>query len=156
MSSTATPDLLKKINYIEVDVEIQKQILFSIPSAETDEIEKTIRLIAERKKEIEVLRDEIKAADPVEYERIMVFETAIADFRELASSTSFESIVSREMGGDCSLKIKNAPPVECLIKANDPEGNWTIITLEGKIQQYAKEQVTEKKPEKPSKTVSFS
>ena len=156
MPSTATQDLLKKINYIEVDVEIQKQILFSIPSAQTDEIEKTIKVIAEKTKEIEELRDEIKSADPVEYERIMVFETAITNFRELASSTPFDSIVSREMGGDCSLKVKDVPPVECLIKANDAEGNWTIITLEGEIHQYSAEQVIEKPPEKSPETVTFS
>ena len=42
MTHPKTEDLLKKINYIEADLEIQKQILFSIPSANKEEIEKTI------------------------------------------------------------------------------------------------------------------
>lgn len=149
MPSAATQDLLKKINYIEVDVEIQKQILFSIPSDQTDEIEKTIKIIAEKTKEIESLREEIKAQDPEEYDRIMIFEKAINSFKELAATTQFESIVSREMGGECTLRLKDTNPIECLIKANDSEGNWTIITLEGEIKQYPKNQVSEMSPEKP-------
>ncbi|BHH82853.1 hypothetical protein [Desulforhopalus sp. 52FAK] len=156
MPSTATQDLLKKINYIEVDVEIQKQILFSIPSDQTDEIEKTIKLIAEKNKEIEDLREKIKSVDPEEYERIMVFENAINSFRELASTHEFESIVSREMGGECVLEVKDGPAVECLIKANDANGNWTIITLEGEIQQYTKNQVSEIPPEKTEETIPFN
>jgi hypothetical protein len=156
MPSAATQDLLKKINYIEVDVEIQKQILFSIPSDQTDEIEKTIKLIAKKNKEIETLREEIKTADPVEYDRIMVFENAINSFRELASNSEFETIISREMGGECALQVKDGPAVECLIKANDTKGNWTIITLEGEIVQYSKEQVSEVPPVKSYNTVPLS
>ena len=155
MPSTATQDLLKKINYIEVDVEIQKQILFSIPSAETEEIEKTIKLIAEKNKEIEALRENIKSIDPAEYDRIMVFEKAINSFRELASTNEFESIVSREMGGECVLEVKDSPAVECLIKANDANGNWTIITLDGEIQQYTMDQVSEIPPKKTEEPISF-
>jgi len=156
MSSAATQDLLKKINYIEVDVEIQKQILFSIPSDQTAEIEKTIKLIAEKNKEIEALREEIKSIDPAEYDRIMIFENAINSFRELASTHEFESIVSREMGGECVLEVNEGPAIECLIKANDSSGNWTIITLDGDIQQYTKDQVSEIAPKKPEDTVSFN
>lgn len=156
MPSAATQDLLKKINYIEVDVEIQKQILFSIPSEQTDEIEKTIKLIAEKTKEIEGLREQIKAIDPVEYERIMVFEKAINSFKELAATTEFESIVSREMGGECTLQLKDTAPIECLIKANDKNGDWTVITLDGEIKQYSKAQVSEAPPEKPSETIPYS
>jgi len=103
MASAATQDLLRKINFIEVDVEIQKQILFSIPSDQTDEMEKTIKFIAEKTKEINTLREEIKTLDPEEYQRIAVFEKAITTFRELASTTEFQSIVSREVGGRISV-----------------------------------------------------
>ena len=156
MPSAATQDLLRKINFIEVDVEIQKQILFSIPSDQTDEMEKTIAFIAEKTKEIETLREKIKTIDPEEYQRIMIFEKAINTFRELASKTEFESIISREMGGECTLDVKDAPKIECLIKACDANENWTIITLDGEIQQYTKKQVNEAPPEKPVEPVPLS
>ncbi len=60
MTNTNIQDLLKKINYIEADIEIQKQILFSIPSDQEPEMEKTITGIAAKKEEIEILRQQIK------------------------------------------------------------------------------------------------
>lgn len=156
MPSAATQDLLRKINFIEVDVEIQKQILFSIPSDQTDEMEKTIALIAEKTKEINILREKIKTIDPEEYQRITVFEKAITTFRELASKTKFQSIVSREIGGECVLDIKNSANIECLIKACDGQENWTVITLDGEIQQYTKDQVNEIPPEKPADLMPMS
>jgi len=156
MPSAATQDLLRKINFIEVDVEIQKQILFSIPSDQTDEMEKTITLIAEKTKEIEELREKIRTIDPEEYQRITVFEKAITSFRELASKTEFQSIVSREIGGECVLDVKDSTNIECLIKACDAKENWTIITLDGELQQYTKAQVNEIPPEKPMQPMPFS
>ena len=156
MPSAATQDLLRKINFIEVDVEIQKQILFSIPSDQTDEMEKTITLIAEKTKEIEELREKIKTIDPEEYQRIAVFEKAITTFRELASKTEFQSIISREIGGECVLDVKDSANIECLIKAHDAKENWTIITLDGELQQYNKAQVNEIPPEKPVQPMPLS
>jgi hypothetical protein len=77
MTHSKTEALLKKINYIEADVEIQKQILFSIPSNQKTEMEKTITLIAARKEEIEVLRQELKELYQYEFYRIVVFEKAV-------------------------------------------------------------------------------
>ena len=156
MPSAATQDLLRKINFIEVDVEIQKQILFSIPSDQPEEMEKTIAVIANKTKEIETLREKIKNLDPEEYQRIMIFEKAISTFRELASKNEFQSIVSREIGGECVLDIKDSTNIECLIKACDAQENWTIITLDGEIQQYTKEQVNEIPPEKPADLMPMS
>jgi len=156
MPSAATQDLLRKINFIEVDVEIQKQILFSIPSDQTDEMEKTITLIAEKTKEIEALREKIRTIDPEEYQRIAVFEKAIATFRELASKTEFQSVVSREIGGECVFDVKDSANIECLIKACDAKENWTIITLDGELKQYTKAQVNEIPPEKPLQPMPFS
>lgn len=150
MASATTQDLLKKINYIEADVEIQKQILFSIPSDQTKEMEKTVALIAEKRREIEDLRNQIKEIDPDEYERIMIFENAINSFRELASTREFELIVSRDVGGECALEMNDGSRIECLIKACDKDSNWAIITIEGELQQYRKDEVKEKPPEKPA------
>ncbi len=147
MTKPTTQDLLKKINYIEADIEIQKQILFSIPSKEKGQMEKTIQIIAEKKEEIEVLRQQIQAADPEEFQRIVVFEEALAQFNQIATETKFESILNRNVNEECALLLKDAPAIECLIKACDSNGNWTVITLEGETRQFPKKDVAEKPPE---------
>ncbi|TKB23129.1 hypothetical protein FCL47_23795 [Desulfopila sp. IMCC35006] len=152
MTHLKTEALLKKINYIEADVEIQKQILFSIPSDRQAEIEATITLIAARKKEIEVLRQELKKNDPEEFARIVRFENALAEFRKIAQNTPFQSIINRNVNEDCSLALKSGVTVECLIKACDHDGTWTLITLEGDIQQFPATVVAEKPPEKNNST----
>lgn len=148
MTNTKTQDLLKKINYIEADIEIQKQILFSIPSDDKDEMEKTIVTIADKKEEIAILREEILQIDPAEAERILVFENAVAEFKKLAVETNFQSIVSRTVNEDCVLALKEGDNIECLIKACDGNGNWTVITLDGEIKQFEGSDVDEKPPEK--------
>ena len=148
MTHPKTEALLKKINYIEADVEIQKQILFSIPSHLKTEIEKTITLIAARKDEIEVLRQEMRKLDPEEFDRIVLFENALAEFKKIASHKPFQTIINRNVHEECSLALQNDEKVECLIKACDNAGNWTIITLDGKVQQYLAGEVSEKPPVK--------
>lgn len=148
MTNTKTHDLLRKINYIEADVEIQRQVLFSIPSAQKEEMEKTIRIIAAKKEEIQKLRLEIKEIDPVEYQRIIVFEEAITEFKKIASEKKFEAIVSKNVNEECFLELKEGPNVECLLKACDANGDWTIITMEGQIQSFLAATVAEK-PQKP-------
>jgi len=144
---TATvQDILKKINYIEADLEIHKQILFAIPSAESQAMERTIRLIAEKTAEIEVLRGEIKAIDPEEYQRILDLEGVIGEFRALAASKGFTSIVGRNVDEPCSLRLQGSPPIECLVKACDAAGSWTIITLDGQLRHFGPEMVDEHPP----------
>ncbi|EKD40137.1 MAG: hypothetical protein ACD_75C00161G0001, partial [uncultured bacterium] len=79
MTKPTTQDLLKRINYIEADIDIQKQILYSIPSEQTAEMEKTIALIAAKKQEIETLRQQIQESDPEEHARIVALEKTIAE-----------------------------------------------------------------------------
>jgi hypothetical protein len=148
MTHAKTEALLKKINYIEADVEIQKQILFSIPSDQQKEMEKTISLIAARKKEIELLRQELKEMDPVEYDRIVTFENTLTEFRKIAAENPFQSVVNRNVHEQCYLLLQGGDQVDCLIKACDREGNWTIITIDGEIQQYSAANVAEKPPKK--------
>lgn len=148
MSNANTQDLLKKINYIEADIEIQKQILFSIPSDQEEEMEKTIRIIAAKKEEIASLREQIHQIDPAEAERILVFENAVAEFKKLAAATKFQSIVSRNVNEECTLLLKDGNELECLIKACDEDGNWTVITLVGKIEKYSKADVAEELQQK--------
>ncbi len=144
MTHSKTHDILRKINYIEADVEIQRQVLFSIPSDQKEEMEKTIRIIATKKEEIQNLRLEIKKIDPAEYQRIIIFEDAVNKFKKMASEKIFESIVSKNINEECALELKKGPKVECLLKACDANGDWTIITMEGEIQSFSGENVAEK------------
>ena len=148
MTHSKTEALLKKINYIEADVEIQRQILFSIPSNQKKEMEATISRIAAKKAEIEVLRQELRKNDPQEFARIVLFENAAAEFRKIAKDTPFQSIDNRNVNEDCSLALQSGVVVECLIKACDHEGIWTIITMEGEVKQFPAADVAEKPPEK--------
>ncbi|GAB6191835.1 hypothetical protein [Desulfocastanea catecholica] len=148
MTHPKTQALLKKINYIEADLDIQKQILFSIPSAEKEEIEKAIVRIAARKKEIETLRQELHELDPVEYERILAFEVAVDKFKKIAAESPFQSIINRNINEECTLALKNDEKLQCLIKACDENSNWTVITLNGEIKQFPAAEVTEKAPPK--------
>jgi biotin-(acetyl-CoA carboxylase) ligase len=148
MTHNKTEALLKKINYIEADVEIQKQILFSIPSDQKTEMEKTITLIAARKKEIEVLRQELRELDPEEFDRIVIFENAVAEFKKIATDNPFDSIVNRNVNEECTLALQSGTKEECLIKACDNDGNWTIITIDGQLKQFPAAEVTEKPPKK--------
>ncbi len=148
--SKSTQDLLKKINYIEADIEIHKQILFSIPSDNKQEIENTLKVIAAKKEDINQLRDEIKKIDPEEYKWIVVFEKAVNDFKKIASEKKFQSIISRNVNENCSLLMADDSEIECLIKACDENGNWTIITLAGEINYFEKEIVAEKPEQQPA------
>jgi len=147
MTHPITEALLKKINYIEADVEIHKQILFSIPSAQKAEIERTITLIAAKKKEIEALRQELQKQDPAEHDRILLLEKAIADFKRIGRDRPFQVIIDRKAGEECSLAVQGGDRIECLIKACDKDGNWTIITINGEIVQFQAADVAEKPPE---------
>ncbi len=148
MTHPKTEDLLKRINYIEADVEIHKQILFSIPSAQKEDMEKTITLIAAKKQEIEGLRQQLREHDPEEYDRIVVFEKAVLAFRKIAAESPFQSIVNRNVDEQCALSLQNGEQLECLIKAFNKDGKWTIITIDGEIKQFSATEVAEKPPQK--------
>ena len=59
-----TSDILKKISYIEADIEIQKQILFGTPTAKREDLEKQVAVIAEKKAMVQSLRESIRETDP--------------------------------------------------------------------------------------------
>jgi len=129
-------NILKKINYIEADMTIQKQILFSIPSAEKQEIEKVVKIIAKQKKEINALRQEMKAAAPEEYEKILIFEKAAQTFKTLAAEKQFKEVSTFDGTTPCTISLKDGTKMDCLVKARDDAGNWTAMTLEGAIQTF--------------------
>jgi len=137
-------NLLKKINYIEADIEIHKQILFSLSSDSRQEIENTLKIIAGKKEEITLLRQQIETIDPEEFKWIITFEKAANDFKKIATEKKFQSIVSRNVDEKCCLSLTDQTEIECLIKACDENGDWTIITLQGDIQHFDKNVVAEK------------
>jgi len=147
MPNPTVQDLLKRINYIEADLEIQKQILFSLPSDDTDEMENIVSTISAKKQEINELRQQIKRQDPEEYDRILLFENAVDQFKSLAASRNFTSVTGRNTDDACILQLKNSPAIDCLIKACDAEGNWAIVTMDGHIKEFLKEEVDELPPD---------
>jgi len=140
---------LKKINYIEADIEIHKQILVSIPSDNRQDIEKTIKAIAGKKEEIAKLRQEIKKTDPEEDKWITIFEKAVSDFKEISSEKKFQFIASMNVDEKCSLILADKNEIPCLIKACEENGDWTIITLEGTIRHFKKDEVAEEPQQQP-------
>lgn len=148
MTHPKTEALLKKINYIEVDVEIQKQILFSYPSHRQDEMAATLALIKAKKEQIETLRQELQKHDPEEFGRIILFENAVTEFRNRAKNKPFQSIVNRNVNEDCFLSLHDGAKVDCLIKACDHDGTWTIITIDGALLQFSAGAVAEQPPPK--------
>jgi MoaA/NifB/PqqE/SkfB family radical SAM enzyme len=138
---SSVQNLLKKINYIEAEVEIQKQILFSIPSGNEKDIEEVIEKIAHAKDEIVKLRKEIEAISPEEYQRIVKIEEASETFKKIAAEEKFTTVASMSTEEACSILLNNGKELPCLIKAKDEGGNWTVITLDGDIRQFGCDQV---------------
>jgi biotin-(acetyl-CoA carboxylase) ligase len=95
------------------------------------------------------LRQQIKNIDPAEFERIIIFEKAINEFKQLATTRQFTSITGKNINESCQLALNTNEAVECLVKACDADGNWTIITPEGEIRHFEKSNVAEKPVEIP-------
>ncbi len=135
-------DILKKISYIETDIEIQKQILFSIPSKEKPEMEKVLKIIAGLKNQVETLRLKIKEIDPDAHSNILMFENAVAEFKRLAKDKEYKSITTWQPDTPCSLTLQSGETIECLIKAADGYGNFTVITFDGNTREFLKNEIT--------------
>lgn len=143
MSHQKIQQILKKISYLEVEVEIQKQILFSIPSANKGEIESTIRIIAARKSDIENLRQQINDLNPEEFARIVAFEEASAKFMAIGAENKFTDLFHKQVDQECNLRLVDGTIVDCLVKARDEKGGWTLMTVDGEVLQFTSEQVLE-------------
>ena len=139
--NNSVQNLLRKINFIEAEVEIQKQILFSIPTDQKQEMERTIKKIAEAKSEIEQLRAQIARTSPSEYAQILKFEEATVKFKAISAEKKFQKIENMTTEEKCTLHLINGTELPCLIKAIDEDGNWTVITMEGEIRHFDKKEV---------------
>ena len=128
--------LLQKINFIETDMDLHKQILVSIPSDNKTQIETTIKKIADQKKQINVLRQEIKKIDENEYDKIIAIEKAAEKFRQISKDKKFVQVNTLNESGVCFITLNDGTRLDCLVAAKEENGNWTVLTLEGETKEY--------------------
>ena len=128
--------ILKKISYIEMDMELHKQILFSIPSDQKGEMEKVMHTMAEKKQQIQDLRREIKRLDPSAHDRILAIEKGTQDFKAMARDKQFSRVETPDETGSCSITLNDGTCLECLVAAKEENGNWMILTREGRVRQF--------------------
>ena len=134
--SSEVKTLLQKINFIETDMELHKQILLSIPSNNKDEMEKIINEIADQKKQILALRLEIKKTDRVEYDKLIAIEQAAETFKQISKEKQFISVNTLNESGECYITLNNGKRIDCLVAAKEENGNFTILTIDGETKEY--------------------
>jgi cell division protein FtsB len=134
--STDVKGLLQKINFVEADMELHKQILFSIPSENTAEMEKVVNSIADLKKQISNLRDQIKETDEDEYNKIIAIEQAAEKFRHISRDKKFVQVNTLNEDRQCFITFNDGTRQDCLVAAKEENGNWTVLTLEGETKEF--------------------
>jgi hypothetical protein len=134
--STDVKGLLQKINFVEADMELHKQILFSIPSENTAEMEKVVNTIADLKQQINDLRDQIKQTDEGEYNKIIAIEQAADRFRQISLDKKFVQVNTLNEDHQCFITLHDGTRIECLVAAKEENGNWTVLTLGGETKEY--------------------
>ncbi|MEE4240196.1 MAG: hypothetical protein V2I36_01925 [Desulfopila sp.] len=140
---TAIQNRLRKIQYIEAEIEIQKQILHSIADQDENEIREVVQKIADAKANIHQLLQEIKRFSPQEYQRIQALKNAVATLNAMASEKSFTQIESISTTPKCCITLLSGEKIACLVKASDENGNWVVITTEGELRHLKKHQVAD-------------
>ena len=140
MSSTVK-GLLQKINFIEKDMELHKQILFSIDGDDRNQIEAVVAKIAGFKAQIEDLRQKINEIDADEYNRIIRIETGSQVFKSLSEDKQFEEVITLNETGQCGLKLADETTLDCLVAAREASGDWSVLTVEGEVMEYRADQV---------------
>lgn len=133
---TTTKGLLQKINFIEADMELHKQILFSIPKDDVGEMKKIIDTIAGQKQQIQDLRGQIKKTDPEEYQRIIAIEQAAQTFQQISRGKQFVRVNTLNEQGQCFITLNDGTRLECLVAAQEENGNWTVMTIDGETKEY--------------------
>ena len=128
--------LLQKINFIETDMEVHKQILVSIPSENKSEIKTIVSKIAGQKHQINELRQQIKKIDEDEYNKIIAIEKAAQIFRQIAKNKKFVQVNTLNESGVCFITFNDGTRLDCLVTAKEENGNWTVLTLEGETKEY--------------------
>lgn len=128
--------LLQKINFIETDMEVHKQILVSIPSENKSEIKTIVSKIAGQKHQINELRQQIKKIDEDEYNKIIAIEKAAQIFRQIAKNKKFVQVNTLNESGVCFITFNDGTRLDCLVTAKEENGNWTVLTFEGETKEY--------------------
>lgn len=141
--SQKVKDLLQRINFIETDMELHKQILASIPSNDRAEIQKTIETIARLKHQTIELKQEIKAVDINEYQKIVKLEKAAETFKQIAGQKTFSEVNTLNESGKCQLDLKDGTTIECLVAAREENGDWTVLTIDGDTRSFAQSEIKE-------------
>lgn len=134
--SEQVQQILQKISFLEKDMELHKNILATMQESRTAEIEEVIGNIVELKERIAGLKESIKEVDPEMYSQITKMEQASAKFRKLAEEKPFQNVVTLDHAGECLLSLKGGEQLECLVKAQDADGNWTVLTIDGETLEY--------------------
>ncbi len=134
--SSRTKEILQKINFIEADMELHKQILFSIPSDDKTQMEEIIEKISDLKKQINDLRQEIKKTDKDEYDKIIAIERAAETFRQISKDKKYVHVNTLNETGECFITFNDGTRLDCLVAAKEENGNWTVLTLEGETKEY--------------------
>jgi hypothetical protein len=128
--------ILQKINFIDADMELHKQILFSIPSDNKVEIKKIIDKIADQKKQINDLKLEIKKIDEDEYDKILTIEHSAETFRQISKDKKYVYVNTLNETGECFITFNDGTRLDCLVAAKEENGNWVVLTLEGETKEY--------------------
>lgn len=136
--SSKIKGLLQKINFIETDMDVHKQILVSIPTDNKAEIETIIQKIKDQKDQINALRLEIKKIDEDEYNKIITFERAAKTFQQISKDKKFVKVDTLNTSGVCFITLNDGTRIDCLVAAQEENGNWTVLTLAGETKEYPK------------------
>jgi len=136
MKDARIKGLLQRINFIEADMDIQKQILVAIPSHQQNDMEAVAKKIAALKQQIHDLRIEIKNTDETEYNRIISIEQAADTFRRISRDKKFVLVNTLNESGTCFITLNDGTRLDCLVTAKEENGNWTVLTLDGETKQY--------------------
>jgi len=136
MSNAKVKELLQRMNFIETDMEIQKQILFSTPSDNKKDMEKLVDKIADFKQQIIDLKLEIKKIDKTEYKKIVAIEKGTKKFQKISRDKKYIQVNTLNESGECFITLNDGTHIDCLVAAKDTNGNMTILTSEGEAKEY--------------------
>ncbi|WP_163339098.1 hypothetical protein [Desulfopila sp. IMCC35008] len=139
--SQTVEQILQKISFLEKDMELHKSILASIPAGKEAEMEEVIKTIVELKNKIETAKESIKDADPAMYEQIQKMEEASKRFRDIAETKEFQTVVTLDHSRECYVDLKSGKRLECLVKAQDKDGGWTVLTVGGETMELPADKV---------------
>lgn len=141
--SAQVEQVLQKINFIERDIELHKNILVSLPENKEAEMEEVIRKIVQMKERVDELKRSIAEIDPEVHGQIMKLEEGTKKFQELAASRNFQQVITLDQAGECRIDLVDGRQVECLVKALDDRGGWTGLTHDGEVVEFSVEEVME-------------